>query len=284
MQYRQLVLGSMMVLMCPALLAGEQGQVLLISNYTGTDMAPASRISVTPGFLAAETLKFDSLSNMTLVQPESEVEYRFDVLGFQGEKDAFFIPLYRQASFDESTLGLDAWGVKWQHWLDSGNSFSVSAHYGDDLYSNSNLSNSNVVLENSTSTMASLSWTSQLSADGRSSVTSTVFLGDETAYGQDNRFERKYYGFSVDGRVTLFNKHTPYLSLKLQRSDYTNGDSAYWNGAEEDYHSRLAAGWNWQVQPNWSLRAQADYTFNDTEWGFHPNRSKIFFGTRYDFR
>jgi long-subunit fatty acid transport protein len=49
--------------------------------------------------------------------------------------------------------------------------------------------------------------------------------------------------------------------------------------------SQISAGWKWQVQPNWSVHAEASYGLNGANLDPNsPDRSRIFFGTRFDFR
>ncbi len=175
------------------------------------------------------------------------------------------------------TRGQGLLAVKWQHRINEENIFTLSAGYGDDVY-----------LEetpyDSVSTMAALSWTSRWTP--RMRITGSLFVGDEDT--RDDVFQhltRKYFGFSLGGRLNLLPRHSSYVSFKLLRSDFENdlveGDPL----APSKEHARVTAGWDWQVSANWRLRAGADYTLDDLSLNFDRyDRSRVFFNTRFDFR
>ena len=84
--------------------------------------------------------------------------------------------------------------------------------------------------------------------------------------------------------MTVFESHSPFVSFRMLRSEYANGDVGDTLAPSPEY-SRLSAGWDWQVLPNWRLRAQAEYTLSDTAPDLYGNdRRRIFFSTRFDFR
>jgi hypothetical protein len=240
-----------------------------------------------------ESLRVQPLSKTV----DEEKETRYSVFGFRSAQNSFFLPLYKeqvQTRKDKYQL-LDGWGLKWQHDLLSGNSFAVSAHRADNLYQQDD-----TVAGSSTSTMASFSWTSRWTGDYKPSFTGSVFIGDEVGEADNteytNEFGRRYYGFSVGGEMTLFKSHTPYLSLKLQKNEYVDADTGLMSdslllaepvvdpltGAE--MFSRLSAGWNWRVRSNWSVTAEANYTLEDNDFNWNFDQSRLYFGTRYDFR
>lgn len=256
---------------------------------TESSWNPAGTISpLNADFLAAESMGFESLSRDDRSTSDI-IDQKFNMLGLRNNKNTFYFPVYKQESMfnRQSYTQLDAWGVKWQHDLSKASSFSLAASHSDNIYVDEDL-------QNTTSNMATLSWTSRFTGYRQSSLTGSVFLGDEVAAEEsDDMFERKYYGFSLGGQMTLFQTHTPYLKLKLQKSRYEqdeNVDSL--NTLEQsdnaipepDYYSRLSAGWRWDVQGNWSVNAEANYSSNEKELNWNFNESKIFFGTRYDFR
>jgi len=177
---------------------------------------------------------------------------------------------------------LNAFGAKWQHRLDSTHSFAVSAGYRE---TTSLYQPTQDVLD----TQAAVSWSSRWAGGVRPGLTGSLFVGDETARDVEDRFSgRKYYGFTIGGQLTLFQEHTPYLSYRLQRSLYDPAEDplAIQQSRYSD-RSQLLAGWKWQVQRNWSLQAEASYNFNTDSSSldsYNPERSRIFFGTRFDFR
>jgi len=236
-------------------------------------------------FMAAETMGFESLSR-TNKSRSGVVDQKFNMLGVRNNKNAFYFPVYKQESVfkRQSYKQLDAWGVKWEHDLDKDSSFALAASHSDNVYAEEKL-------QNTISNMATLSWTSRFYGKRRSELTGSVFLGDEVAAEEsDEQLARRYYGFSVGGQMTLFRSHTPYLQLKLQKSRYAldgelnTPELASGYNPEPDYYSRLSAGWRWKVRGNWSVNAEANYSSSDKELNWRFNESKVFFGTRYDFR
>lgn len=178
-------------------------------------------------------------------------------------------------------------GIKWQHYLNAVSSVAVSTRYGDNLDLDQSLQNVSIIPIDTYSTMTSLSWTGRWVGEMRPSITGSIFIGDEYAKNEAYRnLGRKYYGFTVGGQMTLFQTHRPFVILKMQRSDFlTEETNVYVLRNSDENHSRLTAGWSWQVQPNWSLSAGADYTVEDFELNFYKyNRSRLFFNTRFDFR
>ena len=241
--------------------------------------------SLAADFMAAETMGFESMSRNQRGSTDIMTQ-KFNMLGLRKNNNTFYFPVYKQESMfnRQSYTQLDAWGVKWQHDLDEDSSFSLAASHSANVYAEESL-------QNTTSNMATLSWTSRFAGARRSSLTGSIFLGDEDAAKEsDDLLARRYYGFSVGGQMTFFKSHTPYLQIKLQKSRYDQGDApGSLDGQnnfnlEPDYYSRLSAGWRWKVQGNWSVNAEANYSSSDKELNWQLNQSKLYFGTRYDFR
>lgn len=183
--------------------------------------------------------------------------------------------------FENTALGQgNVFGVRWQHHLNALNSFAVSAEHDESIGSHpSSL--------DTLDTRAAFSWTSRLSGNIKPSITGSVFLGDEMAREEIYRhLDRKYYGFSVGGSLTLFQSHTPYVSFKMQRSMYGETGEPLLTGPRPSDHSLLSAGWKWQVQRDVSLQAEASYGLGEAPSldPYRLDRSRILFGTRFDFK
>ena len=186
------------------------------------------------------------------------------------------------ASLEDSSPGrVNVFGVSWQHRLNAMNTLAVSAEYGEGtaVYP---------LALDTLDTRAAFSWTSVLSSAVRSSVTGSVFLGDEMAREEIYRhLGRKYYGFSVGGSLTLFQSHTPYVSFKMQKSLYDTADEPSFVSPRSGDRSLLSAGWKWQVQRSFSLQAEASYGLGSSTTNLDPyslERSRILFGTRFGFK
>lgn len=184
--------------------------------------------------------------------------------------------------FESTALGrVNVFGVSWEHRLSALNSFAVAAEYDEGV----NMHPSSL---DTLDTRAAFSWTSRLVGSVRPSITGSVFLGDEMAREEVYRhLDRKYYGFSVGGSLTLFKSHTPYVSFKMQRSVYDAAvDQSPLSAPRPSDQSLLSAGWKWQVQRDVSLQAEASYGLGETPSldPYSLDRSRIIFGTRFDFK
>ena len=174
---------------------------------------------------------------------------------------------------------LSGFGVNWQHRVDAVSTLSLSAGYSEVPWS---VSAPHI---DALDTRASLSWKGKWSGALQPGLTGSLFVGDESV--RDEAYQqlgRKYYGFSVGGELRVAEDHTPYLSYRLKRNVYSPDDPAYAVTPYEDL-SQISAGWRWQVQPNWSFQAEARYGLNGANIDpYSPDRSRFFFGTRFDFR
>jgi hypothetical protein len=172
----------------------------------------------------------------------------------------------------------DLLAIQWQHRLNEAHSLTLAAGYGDDVYLDEKR-------YDPVSAMASVGWTGQWSGRWRPAVSGSVFVGDENTSADTYRnLDRRYFGFSVGGRMTFFDKHSPFVSFRMLRNDFGNTELVDSLAASPDY-SRLTAGWDWQVLPNMRLRAEAEYTLYDSGPTIYGNdERRIFFSTRFDFR
>jgi hypothetical protein len=183
----------------------------------------------------------------------------------------------------------DILGFTWQHRLDAKDYFAVSAEYGQNVRPNQ-------FAQDTLESRAVLSWTRQWGTQLQPSLTGSVFVGDESARDETYRqLGRRYLGFAVGGQMTLANAHTPYLAYQLRRSyyDVENGGAVRSGSlfeespqsARTDNRSLLTAGYRWQASRSFSLQAEASYGLNsDGQDLYNPERTRLFFGTRFDFR
>jgi len=205
-------------------------------------------------------------------------------------------PRYQRA-FDDAdqtvSRRLANFGVRWQHRVSARDSISVSAEQGDSSMVRPALTSN----AEGSDMRATLAWTRELPWEWKPTVTGGVFLGDETAHNEASRFlGRRYFGFAVGGELRLLESHRPYVSFRMQRSLYdvpgeenaTSGAAPSRYTANGDY-SRFAAGWRWQASRGMSLQAEASYGINfnnnpDVIVPLEREHSRVFFGTRFDFR
>jgi len=223
------------------------------------------------------------------------------------ERDWFTVPKHTagNAEFAGNTYrGSDTAGREWIQGRVEGRSVQLSAQQADSIHFG-------YLGRDTKSSVAQLAWTGEIAGAGGPRITGGVFLGSETPKDRDLAIGwsgRQYYGLSLESRFTAFKKHTPFASLQIARSDSEGSDgsgatvfnpgvtgsygypgstsaTASSTSRREDY-SRLGAGWNWQIQPNWGLRAEAYYSLNSSSGvsAYEADRSQFFFSSRYDFR
>lgn len=229
----------------------------------------------TDKFLFAHASAADSAAPYSDAAPANV----FGSVGYGAGADRFSIPIVHQTYLnDDGVRRFDSYGLEWRRKFGA-HELALSARRGEygALDGGSR--------DSSTGNVAQLAWSSAFAGGHQPRVMGSVFLGDETAKDKGPKwFGRKYFGLSLDGSFTAFDKHTPYASLHLQRSDYDAVEASLTAARRDDY-SRLAAGWNWQVRPNWGLRAEANYTLNTSgQPGYDYERSQLLFSTRFDFK
>lgn len=265
-----------------------------LSWFEGTPFAGAGALGMSPARLLAPSSDYASFGvDLYSSRPGStEATYPADAREFT--LDANTVRLYGEvgssrlgtgsfSSPQDSSLGrVSVFGVSWQHRLNSINTLAVSAEYGEGttVYP---------LPLDTLDTRAALSWTSVLPSSVKPSITGSVFLGDEMAREEIYRnLGRKYYGFTVGGSLTLFQSHTPYVSFRMQRSQYETTDNTLLVSPRNGDRSLLSAGWKWQVQRDLSLQAEASYglgeSFGSSLDPYNLERSRVLFGTRFDFK
>jgi hypothetical protein len=192
-------------------------------------------------------------------------------------------------------------GVRWQHRMSATDSVSVLAEQGESSLLRPALPQGTDGFDAraaGSDMRATFAWTHELPLSWKPSVTGGVFLGDEVARDDSSRFiGRRYYGFSVGGELRLLQAHRPYVSFRMQRSLYdlpgednaaTPGAVTTTRSAATGDSSHFAAGWRWHAARGLSLQAEASYGTNlnntDTAAPLERERSRVFFGTRFDFR
>jgi hypothetical protein len=173
---------------------------------------------------------------------------------------------------------LRAFGIAWQHRFDAASHVTVSADYrrAAPLFA---------AIPEMADRRASLSLTSRWAGDYHPRLTGSMFVGGEHATGEVYRaLGRRYYGFAATGELTLFRSHTPYLSFQTQRA-YAGSEVELPGTLPGEEYSLITAGWKWQAKPYLSLQAEASYGYNGNRLQLQdPEHSRVFFGTRFDFK
>lgn len=176
------------------------------------------------------------------------------------------------------SLLVNVLAIEWQHSLNAANILTLSARYGDSLSSDTEISAVS-------GTSAVLSWNSLLGGESR--LSGRLYIGDQDAKLGANG-ERRYFGMQLEGRYSLWRDHTPFASLRWQRSQYDALDSGGVTAGSllrYESSSRFAAGWNWQLSPGWDMRAEANYRLGDESLdAADSDRTQLYFSSHYGFR
>lgn len=238
------------------------------SPYTRTLETLDSKLPMDEALLSAD-LNSDLSSN----QLRSELG-----MAFGAESISIPLTVRRNLAGDGTEQAQNAWGVKWRHRFSDSNQLTVSARYGNNRMNNSDLSVS-------ASKLAAVSWTSALADQGASSITGSVFFGNEAASDKnDLEASRKVYGLALGGKWSVSPKHTPFVAYRYQAGYDEMGTTAL-TAFEFGDAANISAGWNWQVAPNWSFQAEARFGYNSPTLDlFDVKSTRVFFTTRYDFR
>lgn len=117
-----------------------------------------------------------------------------------------------------------------------------------------------------------------------------VTLGFSGFYGQEHTTEpntefnsRMLYGAQGSAQWVFVPKHTAYLNLLWQRSDYDAVHPTFGLVREENYDS-AGLGWYWQQTPKLSVMLEMNYIRNDSDITFYTyDRWLSYFQIRRDF-
>lgn len=111
-----------------------------------------------------------------------------------------------------------------------------------------------------------------------------AYYGNDDARRDNGKFNgRDYYGVSLDLRWNPFPRHTPYITLIAQKTDY---DAPHPDFAQtrRDHLYQATLGWRWQAEAAWSFNAEARYNHNNSNIPLFDNdRTLLTLGARYDF-
>jgi hypothetical protein len=173
---------------------------------------------------------------------------------------------------------LRALSIAWEHRLDATSQVTFSAGYSSPT---PRFPGTPELAD----TRASMSLTSRWAGDYSPRLTGSVFVGGEKGTAETyHLLGRRYYGFAIGGELTLSRAHTPYISFQTQRA-YAGTEETLPGIFPDDDRSQIAAGWKWQAKPYLSLQAEASVGYNGNRLRLRdPERSRVFFGTRFDFK
>jgi len=254
-------------------------------SWPGQDPARASnnRFSIDRfgAYQALSSIPLDgALRSSDLAPAGSETRMQSEV-GFSVGRESFVFPIELSKRVDSESPVPNALGVKWSHQFGESSHLTVGARFGQSQFNSVDSHEAGV----SASKLASVSWTSAWQGEGERAVTGSLFFGDENARnGSTIDTSRQIYGLSVGGKWALSASHTPFISYRYQTGVGNNGYTGT-DLFEFDNATHLSAGWNWQVRPNWSIQAEADFAYQAPTLDlFNVNNTRLFFRTRYDFR
>jgi hypothetical protein len=217
-----------------------------------------------------------STSDSALTQSSSILRSE---VGFALGEETFSIPMiHRNSLFSNGTTDeLSALGLKWRHQFSGLGSLTLAAHYGLGALGTTGYAQR----ADTANTLTSVSWTTDLGTGG-SAVMGSLFYGKEQPENTSLADPaRRVYGLAVGGQWALGERHLPYVALRYQSGDPASGLSS---SQLADY-TRISAGWNWRVNPNWNVRAEANFTYEQPTWDlFHVRQTDVLFSTRFDLR
>lgn len=287
--YKSLLAGTVLIMAAGPVLSAPAGKLSWFNDTpfagVGALGAPEARLMDPADYTSFGINLYSSGQNVPdeAYTPDGAAGVEANTVRVYGEVESFRPGASSFSTVQDFSPGrVNVFGVAWQHRLNAMNTFAVSAEYGEGT----------AVYPQSLETYdarAAISWTSVLPSSVRPSITGSVFLGDEMAREEMYRhLGRKYFGFTVGGSLTLFQSHTPYVSFKMQRSMLDSTDESLLISPRSSDRSLLSAGWKWQVQRDFSLQAEASYGLGEAPpSSLDPNnleRSRILFGTRFDFK
>ncbi len=200
--------------------------------------------------------------------------------GIDFGRNRFSLPLYHQEFLVDHRRyrQYDALGLAWTYRLEAASLVSLSGQYGDYSYQDQ-------LPQDTDSGVVALGFSQEFSIASKPRLGGSLYRGTDVAKNPlYSNFGRRYYGVAVEGSYSAFIHQRPYVSVLYQHSNYDGPDPGIPLIRQENF-SRIAAGWNWQFQPNWGLRVEANYTENSSNITLYEyHRSQFYISTRHDFR
>ena len=169
--------------------------------------------------------------------------------------------------------------AEWRRTLDARTQFSV---YGQDsriryVQSASRANSSNLL-------MFGAGLVRVLDEGSRTFAYASAFRGIETATDARTDGDRRLWGVRAGLQSALRADADWFATATLQKSSYETFNPIFFT-TRRDWQYDLAAGVNWQMDRNWSLRPQLAYTRNDSRVSLNDfERYEISVTVRRDFR
>jgi hypothetical protein len=199
-------------------------------------------------------------------------------VGFALGEETFSIPLLHRNSLLSGGRSeeLSALGLKWRHQFEGLGRLTVATHFGKGAWAAYNDSSRS----DTANTLTSVSWTSDI-GDSGSAISGSLYYGNELQQSSTiTDPTRRVYGLAVGGQWALGQRHVPYVGLRYQTGDPATGPASL---SELEDYTRISAGWNWRVSPNWNVSAEANFTYDQPTWDlFNVNQTRILFSTRFN--
>jgi len=200
--------------------------------------------------------------------------------GFDGESSRLLLyATHQRLLLDHASyLSLTAPGAEWQWRLGTDRRLVLSALYAGYRYDDLSERDTNALVV-SAGLRQTLSWSSA------PRFSAFLYHGDEDA--RDSRFDyygRRYYGLEFKASFNVAARHTPYLNLRWQSSDYNGLDPLYAVARSDDYW-RTSLGWTYRLSSQADLGLEFEHTRNKSDIDLYTfERSRAFVTSRYEWR
>ena len=177
---------------------------------------------------------------------------------------------------NRGTLGLNA---EWGHKLSPSNQLNVFAHYQQYRFAQA------VMKSNNFDQQALGAGLTHVLADGKTSLSASVYTGTETDIEQGGRLDgaKRFNGLRV-GTVAAYSDRTVFFAnAGVQLGDYGKFNTYFQNKRSESiYDLTLGLNWNWSRQ--WTLRPQLAYTQSNSNIELYKfTRTDVSLALRRDF-
>jgi len=177
-----------------------------------------------------------------------------------------------------SYLSLTAPGGEWQWRLGPDRRLVVSALYAGYRYENYSERDTNALV-------VAAGWRQTLNWNSAPRFSAFLYHGDEST--RDSTFSyygRTYCGLEFKASFNIAARHTPYLNLRWQASDYNGLDPLYVVARNDDYW-RTSLGWTYRLTPHADIGLEFEHTRNNSNIDLYTfERTRAFVTSRYEWR
>jgi len=189
---------------------------------------------------------------------------------------------YLDDKFNRETTGFVG---EWRHGLNAANQLSVYGQYSMLRYghdkSGADLSDNDVNLN-----LGGVGWLHAIGGNGKAIVFASLYAGVEKTTGPIDRpdGDQRFRGVRLGGQDALNGRWAIFVFGGVKAGNYMRRNAVFLDWRHDDQYD-VTVGANWRPARHWTVRPQASYTRNDSNFALNDyDRTDVSVTVRRDFK